>query len=183
MSRILKGLVDAYYRALQFLLGLLMALMIVPVTLQIVSRYSDAVPRLIWTEEAARFCFVWIVMIGSMIAVRDSAHFDVDLLPAPRSERERGFARLVVHLAMALLAVVFLWFGVSFARFGLRQYSEMSGINMLSIYIAFPLAGATWLLFLSSKIADDVKRLFAANQLPGVGKGEAESASHQTGDN
>ena len=183
MSRYLAGLIDAYYRALQFLLGLLMALMIVPVTLQIVSRYSDAFPRLIWTEEAARFCFVWIVMIGSMIAVRDGAHFDVDLLPAPRSERERGFARLVVHVAMASLAIVFLWFGVSFARFGLRQYSEMSGINMLSIYIAFPLAGATWLLFLSSKIADDVKRMFVADVAAGGGQGEADGASQQTGGN
>ena len=48
------------------------------------------------TEEAARFCFVWIIMIGSMIAVRDRSHFDVDLLPHPKTPRQKGLAGLVV---------------------------------------------------------------------------------------
>lgn len=75
-----KSSLDVYFALLKFALGLLMFLMIVPVLMQILSRYSGIFPRYIWTEEAARFCFVWIVMIGSMIAVRDDSHFKVDLL-------------------------------------------------------------------------------------------------------
>lgn len=146
---------DQYHRALKFILGLLLGLMILPVFLQILSRYTPLIPRFIWTEEIARFCFVWIVMIGSMIAVRDDAHFDVDLFPEPETKRQRGVAKLIVHAAMACLAIIFLWYGTEFARFGLRQESEMWGINMLSIYIAFPLAGLTWLLFLFEKIIVD----------------------------
>jgi TRAP-type transport system small permease protein len=41
--------------------------------------------------------------------------------------------------------------------FGYEQSSEMTGINMLSIHIAWPLAGICWLLFLTEKIIDDVK--------------------------
>jgi hypothetical protein len=33
----------------------------------------------------------------------------------------------------------------------------MTGINMLSIHIAWPFAGICWLLFLVEKIIDDVK--------------------------
>jgi TRAP-type C4-dicarboxylate transport system permease small subunit len=29
----------------------------------------------------ARFCFIWVILVGSMIAVRDGTHFTVDLLP------------------------------------------------------------------------------------------------------
>ncbi len=85
------ALLDGYYRLLKLLLTVLMAALIVPVTMQILSRYTGIIPRYIWTEEIARFCFVWIIMIGSMIAVRDGTHFDVDVLP--RSADRRGRAR------------------------------------------------------------------------------------------
>lgn len=147
---------DRLSRLLKFILTLLMAVMIVPVLLQILSRYLGVVPRYIWTEEAARFCFVWIIMIGAMIAVREGTHFDVDLMPAPKSSREAGISRLMIHLCMVVMAIVFAWYGAQFARFGLIQNSEMSGINMASIYISFPLAGAVWLLFLAEKIVQDV---------------------------
>jgi hypothetical protein len=35
----------------------------------------------------------------------------------------------------------------------------MSGINMISIYISFPLAGFTWLLFVAEKIAEDIRMM------------------------
>ncbi len=152
-----KSSLEFYYRLLKFLLTLLMALMIVPVSLQILSRYAGIFPRYIWTEEVARFCFVWIIMIGSMIAVRDETHFKVDLLPKPDTERQKGVSNLVVHIAMMLLALVFAWHGYAFAKFGFIQESEMSGINMLSIYISFPLAGVTWALFLLERIVADVQ--------------------------
>src|SRR5207247_6286794 len=75
----------AFYRLLQHVITVLMGLLIVPVTLQVVSRYTILIPRYIWTEEVARFCFVWIIMVGAMIAVRDGTHFDVDVLPRPKT--------------------------------------------------------------------------------------------------
>ena len=95
-------------------------------------------------------------MIGAMVAVRDGTHFDVDLMPSPKTQREAGISKLIVHLCMTVLAVVFAWYGAEFARFGSIQASEMSGINMLSIYIAFPLAGVTWIVFLAEKIVEDI---------------------------
>ena len=155
----MKKLLAGYHRLLKVLITVLMALMIVPVTLQILSRYTGVIPRYIWTEEAARFCFVWIIMIGSMIAVRDRAHFDVDVLPHPKTPRQQGIAGLIVHGTMMLMAVVFVRYGYDFAKFGAIQTSEMSGINMLSIYIAFPLAGVTWILFLLENIVTDFRLL------------------------
>lgn len=155
----MKSLLAGYHRLLQGLLTVLMGLLIVPVSLQVLSRYTGVIPRYIWTEEAARFCFVWIIMIGSMIAVRDRAHFDVDVLPHPKTPRQRGLAGLVVHGAMMVMAVVFVRYGYDFAKFGAIQSSEMSGINMLSIYIAFPLAGVTWIAFLLEHLVADFRLL------------------------
>ena len=68
----MKRLNDIVYRILQLLITLLMGLLILPIILQIVSRFSPAIPHFIWTEEIARFCFIWVIMIGAMIGVRDS---------------------------------------------------------------------------------------------------------------
>ena len=131
--------------------------MLVPVTLQIFSRFFEFIPRYIWTEEVARFCLMWLIMLGATIAVRDGTHFDVDVLPTPKTARGKAVARLIVHVAMLLVALIFIAFGWRFALFGYEQSSEMTGINMLSIHIAWPLAGICWLLFLVEKIGDDVK--------------------------
>ena len=147
-----------YYRLLQVLITLLMAVLIVPVSMQILSRYTGLIPRYIWTEEIARFCFMWIIMLGAMIAVRDGSHFDVDVLPhlGPRSE---ALSRLFVHLAMLLVALAFCWYGWDFAILGTRKLSEIFGLPMLWIYGAWPVAGITWVLFLGEKMVHDFRCL------------------------
>lgn len=171
MSRLLDG----YCQFLKVVMTLLMALILIAVSVQIVSRYSGLVPRYIWTEEVARFCFVWIVMIGSMIAVRESSHFIVELLPVAKSAKERGIAQLIVHSFMLLMALVFAWYGIEFTRFGARQASEMSGINLASIYVSFPLAGVTWGLFLLEQIVSDVRMLKSDSSRPASPGGERTS--------
>ena len=47
------------------------AILIVPVTMQMISRFTGLIPAWIWTEEMARFLFIWMVMLGAMIGVRD----------------------------------------------------------------------------------------------------------------
>jgi TRAP-type C4-dicarboxylate transport system permease small subunit len=145
------------YRALQFLLTALLALMLIPVTLQIFSRFVDFIPRYIWTEEAARFCLIWLIMLGATVAVRDGTHFDVDVLPQPKTAKGKAVARIVIHGSMLLVALIFIAFGWRFAMFGWDQNSEMTGINMLSIHAAWPLAGVIWFLFLLEKLGADIK--------------------------
>lgn len=149
--------VGALYRSLQLLVTALMALLIVPVVLQVLSRFTSLIPRYIWTEEVARFCFIWIIMLGSMIAVRDDTHFDLEVLPVPKSAHGRALARFIRHSLMLLVALTFVWFGYEFALFGFDQESELSGLNMLAIHIAWPLAGVVYTIFLVEKIVQDLR--------------------------
>jgi TRAP-type C4-dicarboxylate transport system permease small subunit len=148
----LSRALSAYCRFLQVLLTALLGLMIIPVTLQIVSRYTGWIPRYIWTEEAARFCFIWIIMLGAMIAVREGTHFEVDVLPTPKSPRGEAVIRLVVYLFMLAFALVFVGYGYRYAAFGYSQTSELTGINLIFIHGAYLVAGLTWVAFLGERI-------------------------------
>lgn len=151
----MRVLLEGYYRFLKILITVLMTVLIIPVGMQILSRYTGLIPRYIWTEEIARFCFVWIILIGSMIAVREGTHFDVDVLPHSSSPLIEFLSKLFIYLAMLTVAFTFLYWGYDFAILGSRQRSEISGLPMLSIYIAWPIAGATWTLFIFEKLWDD----------------------------
>ncbi|QCI66805.1 TRAP transporter small permease [Phreatobacter stygius] len=148
----------AYSALLSHLLVVAVAILIIPVSLQIFSRYTDLIPAYIWTEEMARFLFIWTIMIGAMIGVRESTHFEVDLLPqlGPRGE---AVARMLGRLGVLALALVFVWAGIQFTRFGWYRISELAELPLWLIHIAWPVMGLTWLVFLGEQFVDDFKTI------------------------
>jgi TRAP-type transport system small permease protein len=155
----MNALIEAYFRLLRVILTILLALLIIPVTLQIVARYTELIPRYIWTEEAARFLFIWIILIGATIAVREQTHFDVDILPRPTSARGKALASLAVDAAVLVIAIVFVGYGYGYAVFGYLQTSELTGLNMMTMHAAFPIAGASWVLCIAARAIANVRAL------------------------
>jgi TRAP-type C4-dicarboxylate transport system permease small subunit len=154
----MKAAFDLLHRALAWLLVATVAILVVPVTLQIVSRYTDLIPAYIWTEELARFMFIWMVMLGAMIGVREGTHFEVDVWPA-MGPRGNAWLRIVSQLLVLVFALVFVWWGIEFTRFGWDQVSEIAELPMWAIFIAWPVAGLVWVLFLGEHFADNVRVL------------------------
>lgn len=156
VRKILRG----YFKALQVIVTVLMGLMIIPVTLQIVSRYTGIIPRYIWTEEAARFFFIWIILLGATIAVREGTHFEVDVLPTPRTAKGEAVMRLIIYAFMLVFTLVFVTNGYAYALFGYNQTSELTGINMVFIHGVYLLAGLSWLLFIGEQVIIAISVLF-----------------------
>lgn len=155
----MRRITEGYYRFLKVVLTILMFLLMVPVSLQIFSSYVGFIPRYIWTEEMARFCFIWIILVGSIIAVREGTHFTVDVLPEWSTKRAQALQSMFVDFVIFLVALVFLVWGHSFVASSLLQQSEMAEMPMVFIYIAWPIAGASWTLFLIEKTYDNIKKL------------------------
>jgi TRAP-type C4-dicarboxylate transport system permease small subunit len=160
MATMLKAILHGYYRLLQAVMTLLLGIMIIPVTLQIFSRYTGWIPRYIWTEEAARFCFMWIIMTGATVAIRDGTHFVVDILPRPGTARGQALAEMLVDFFLLIVAVAFVVYGYDYARFGYFQTSELTGINLAWIYGMYLVAGLTWVVFLGERLAKTIPLLW-----------------------
>ena len=149
----MKKILNGYFRFLQYTLTAMIVLLIIPVFLQVISRFVSVIPRYIWTEEIARFAFIWIILIGAAVAVRDQSHFKVDLLPTLSPQIESAL-RIVLLMLMLLLAGVLLVGGLGFAGLGLTQISAIAGLPMWAIYVAWPFAGLSMILFLVEQIYD-----------------------------
>lgn len=149
----------AYAALLSWLLALSVAVLVLPVSIQVISRYTTLIPSYIWTEEMARFLFIWTIMIGAMIGVRESAHFEVDVWPQlPR--RAEAAVRIIARLGVLALAVVFIVGGIEFTRFAWYRISELAELPLWLIHLAWPVAGLTWIVFLGEQFVDEWKILF-----------------------
>ena len=149
---------SAYAALLYWLLVLSVAALVIPVTLQIISRYTALIPSYIWTEEMARFLFIWTIMIGAMIGVREASHFEVDVWPE-LSRRSEAAVRILSRLGVLALAVVFVWGGIEFTRFAWYRTSELADLPLWMIHIAWPVAGITWIAFLGEQFVDEFRIL------------------------
>jgi TRAP-type C4-dicarboxylate transport system permease small subunit len=159
----MRRFIDAYYRLLDWLLAATVGILVVPVTLQVVARFTQWIPHWIWTEELARFLFVWMVMLGAMVGIRDASHFEVDVWPELKP-RANALLQIVSNLLVLVFALVFVWYGVKFVQFGWSQTSELAELPMTFIFVAWPLAGLTWVLFLGERFVKDL-RIVAADRV------------------
>jgi len=153
-----KTLIRLYHRLLTWLMVGTVAVLIVPVSLQIFARFTQLIPAYIWTEELARFLFIWMVMLGAMIGVREGTHFEVDVWPEI-GRRANALLRIVSHVFVLVFALVFIWWGIEFTRFGWDQLSEIAELPMWMIFVAWPVAGITWALFLGESFVTNFRIL------------------------
>src|SRR5687767_13531665 len=111
-----RRLTHWYSELLSWVLAISLGILVIPVALQIFSRFTAIIPHYIWTEEMARFLFVWTIMIGAMIGVRESTHFEVDLWTT-MSRRVEAAERIFARVGIIVISLVFVWSGIEFTRF------------------------------------------------------------------
>ncbi|MBI2371798.1 MAG: TRAP transporter small permease [Deltaproteobacteria bacterium] len=136
-------------RAEQGAMLLLMAAMTAITFLQVVARYLMHQP-FFWTEELARFLFIWITMLGMAMGVRAGGHYGFDLLArAVPSGVQRGLA-VVAGLVMAAVALVLTTGGWQEAMLARLQTASSLPLAMVWPYLALPVGGALSLVHLAA---------------------------------
>lgn len=152
----LKKTIDQFCTGLRILLGVLMGTLAIPVAMQVVSRYTGLIPTYLWTEELATFLFIWIVMIGSILAVWDGTHFDVRITRNATSPFMRLIQNGVVHLAILIFGALFLFYGIEYTEFGNKQRSVMMRANLAITHISVPIAGGFWVVLSGYRLIENI---------------------------
>ncbi|MFZ1813398.1 MAG: TRAP transporter small permease [Rhizobiaceae bacterium] len=114
-------------------------LMIVVTLAQVIFRYVIAAP-LPWSEELARYCFVWIVFLGGAIGLSRGIHLGVDLLVERLPDRLRRGMDMLVNVLIAAFAVTVIYASLPVLNMNMFQRSPALGVQMTYIYIAIPVS-------------------------------------------
>jgi len=134
--------------------GVLLALVVVIVLLQVFGRYILRI-SLSWPEELARYVLVWLMIFGAAAAAASRSQIVVDtlleLVPASVRRALEALAALAGLVAVALLV----WTSqpLIFGPAG-RSTSPATGIPSFWIYLAVPVGGALLVLFALAELAE-----------------------------
>jgi C4-dicarboxylate transporter, DctQ subunit len=113
----------------------------------VVLRYWFLAP-ISWAEELTLYIMVWIVFVGSSVAVRARGHIAIDLLPLVLSPA--GRRRLAIFIAVTVLAFLVVFFHYSLQH-TLRvrasgQVTPVMQAPMWLAYLAMPAGSALMIL-------------------------------------
>ena len=121
--------------------------MIIVTLAQVVFRYVIAAP-LPWSEELARYCFVWIVFLGGAIGLSRGIHLGVDLFVNMLPEGMRRGLDVLTSALIACFAATVIYASFPVINMNMLQRSPALGVQMSWIYVAIPISMA--LIFLIS---------------------------------
>jgi TRAP-type C4-dicarboxylate transport system permease small subunit len=136
----------------------LFVVLVAVVFYQVVARYIFNDPPS-WTEELARYCQVWIILLASSICIRKGSHLAVDYFSHKLgSEAKRAINILMSSLIVLYIAVVIV-FGWKLMVVGQYQLSPALQVKMSFVYIIFPLSGVLMLLEAIIKTVSHIRNI------------------------
>lgn len=157
---VLNRLLSAFCISLSFVLVLC-------VVWQVFSRYVLNVPST-FTDEVARFLFIWVGLMGAAYTLGQKRHLAIDLLAVKIEHRPIRYAQL--QLAISLICLVFssvimIYGGGSLMLKTLEtgQVSPALGIEMGVVYAAIPLSGCFMTLYLVQDLFTNVSLISKQN--------------------
>ncbi|MBI3514834.1 MAG: TRAP transporter small permease subunit [Proteobacteria bacterium] len=137
-------------------------LIILVLSAQIFCRYVLNA-SLVWSEEVATWCMVWVVYAGSAILMRNWQHVHIPifirLLPLPLRPPIIILAKTMTMGCAALIT----YYGVIMFNGTFHIVSQTTGISTGWIKLAVPLGMGAMALFAGAGVAEDLRRWIAGD--------------------
>ncbi len=147
MHTLFDGVGDGITRALEYLIAAMLVVITGLVFVNVLTRYVFLY-SIIWSEEVARFTFIWLIFLGTAVAIKRKAHFHLTLLDFPEGSPARMITQAIGALAVVSLSYVLLTQGATLVQSTMRQSSPNIGVPMGYAYMAVPISGALIIFFL-----------------------------------
>ena len=113
--------------------------MIVVTLAQVIFRYVIAEP-LPWSEELARYCFVWIVFLGGAVGLSRGIHLGVDLIVNAMPAATRRAMDALTSTLIAIFAAIVIYASLPVLNMNMFQRSPALGVQMTYIYMSIPIS-------------------------------------------
>lgn len=155
MYQKIKGVFEKIQGFVLALIGIALGLIMCIVLLQTFTRYI-LFYSLPWSEELSRYIFVFLMMFGLNVAIKEDMLIRIDLIDYAIKGRASGIFYLLRNLAGLAVCIIIAYSSTSLFKVGMIQKSPAMLIPMVYIY-AFVCGG-----FIVSAIAMVFKVIDAA---------------------
>ena len=106
---------------------------------QVVFRYFLNAP-LVWSDELARYLFVWASFLGWIVAARRRSHLAIDMLVTRLGPRGAAGCRLFAAACAIGFAAILAWYGARIAQRNWDVEATSLAMTVGVVYAIVPLA-------------------------------------------
>ena len=85
---------------------------------------------LAWTEELARFVFLWLASLSIAYAFKMRSHFSLTFLMDKIKDKQKTKLYIIVNSLMLLFLIVFVWQAVEYNLSVIDQIGPSTGLSM-----------------------------------------------------
>ena len=156
--KIFKKLVNAYNQLEEKVLVISLIFTVCLIFLQVVMRYVFN-NSFSWSEELARYVFIWQCWLGTSLAFREKRHIKITIIEdALKSEKAKAAFRMIGHIAMVVFCVIVVKYGwdVCSAQIQLGRVSAGTKIPMWILYLCLPFSNLVVLIRVIAEGVEDV---------------------------
>jgi TRAP-type C4-dicarboxylate transport system permease small subunit len=139
-----KRFVDSLNAATLWIAIITTSVMLVMIVLQVLFRYVIR-NSLSFSEELARYMFVWATFMGSAIALSKRAHVSIEIMVANLPYKIKKGAIVVTNCISMIFFILMIVYGIQMILRTGGQTSPALGLRMSYVYAAVPLAGIVML--------------------------------------
>lgn len=135
-------------QALHVLAAALLVASVAVMTVQVTLRLFFNDP-LSWPEEVVRYFFVWVVFLGTAVAVTRETHIRVMVLVERYGERARRASDILNWIVNVICFAFLAYWGADLAyKYKDAEFYTLGGWSQLWYYLALPIPAAISLVFL-----------------------------------
>ncbi len=137
-----------------------MTIMLLLIFSQVITRYFFGITYE-WSEELARFLFVWVVFLGSALIMGESGHLAVPRLPNKlKGTRAGQLLDCFINLCSYAFILLLLTQGAKMTEIMTFQRSPGLSISMSTVYVIIPISAFLMLLYLFRDTINIFKAFF-----------------------
>lgn len=119
--------------------------------LQVFFRYVLSSP-LAWVNEFSSLLFVWLIMIGSAVAVQWAEHFSVPFIEEKLSLNLQRLNKIFTNIISIIFMLFLIVFGLNFLFSTAGQVTANLGLPVEIPYLAIPVGASLMIVHLFLKI-------------------------------
>ncbi len=141
-------------------------IMVTVIAMQVFMRYIMG-SSLAWSEELARYCFIWLVYLGISYGVKKQRHIKVDVMLLLLKDRAKIVLNILANLLFLGFAIFVMFYGYDIAQKLLTwgQKSPALQIPMGLVYLATPIGMGLTAIRIVQQLIKQVKMLIGIEKI------------------
>lgn len=158
-NRHMKKALDVLEKAIEMLMAVLIGVFTLLILVQVVSRYvfNNTVT---WSEQAARYLFIWLIFLGMPILYRHGEHVGFTMVVERFPRKVQDIIGIVIHILVLVFCVF--WLVQAFKFCGQVSGKKMVGLGLPQIYVhaCQPTGAILMIIYVLESIVNNFRDLF-----------------------